>query len=60
MTKYYIEFKERQYHAYGYYQEAESPDEAFLLAEDRYFNDALPDSQEVLDTRYCEHKIEEA
>jgi hypothetical protein len=60
MTKYYVEFKEKQIHAYGYYTEANSPEEAFELAEDRYFNDATPDSQEILDARYFEHKIEEA
>jgi len=60
MPKYYIEFKEKQIHAYGYYAEADSPNEAFLLAEDRYFNDAPPDSLEVLDTRYFNHTIEEA
>ena len=60
MPKYYVEFKEKQIHAYGYYVDANSTEEAYEKADEIYFNDGPPDSLEVLDARYFEHKVEEA
>ena len=60
MRKYYVEFTETQIHNYGYYADAESPEKAYEKAEERYYNDQLPDSHEVIDTRYLKHTVEEA
>jgi hypothetical protein len=59
MTKYYVRFKERQLHEYTYCEEADSPEKAFELAEDKYFNDEKPDYHEMLDCHYATHSIEE-
>ena len=60
MPKYYVEFTETQIHAYGYYADAESPEEAYEDAEARYYNGVPPDSTQVIDSRYLTHNIERA
>jgi len=60
MTKYYVEFVETQIHTYGYYTEADSPEEAFDNVEDKYYDDVEPpDSTQMIDSRYIRHTVEE-
>ena len=60
MRKYYVEFIEKQTHFYGYYADANSPEQAYKLAEERYYNDLPPDTTQMIDNRYLKHTVEEA
>ena len=60
MTKYFVVFTEESTKDYGYYVDAESKEDAYDIAVDRYFEMEDADSVSTIYLETVEHDVEEA
>ena len=60
MTKYFVVFTEESTKDYGYYVEAESKEDAYDIAVDRYFEMEDADSVSTSYSKTVGHEVEEA
>jgi len=60
MKKYFVVFTEESSKNHGYYVEAESKTQAYLKAEDKYFNFEEADSISTGYAKTLGHEVEEA
>jgi len=60
MTKYFVVFTEQSITDYGYYVDAESKEDAYDIAVDRYFEMEDADSVSTIYLETVEHDVEEA
>ena len=60
MTKYFVVFTEESTKDYGYYVEAESKEDAYDIAVDRYFEMEDADSVSTSYSKTVGHEVEQA
>jgi len=59
MTKYFVVFTEESTKDYGYYVEADSKEDAYMKAEDKYFTFQEADSINTGYSKTLGHEVEE-
>jgi hypothetical protein len=59
MKKYFVVFTEESTKDYGFYVEAENKTQAYIQAEDKYFNFKEPDSVSTGYSKTLGHEVEE-
>ena len=60
MTKYFVVFTEESTKDYGYYVEAESKEDAYMQAEEKYYSMEDPDSLNTSYSKTLGYEVEDA